>query len=294
MAIAPGSSTVGFVGTGVMGRSMAGHLLDAGYDLIVFTRTKAKADDLVERGARWAATVAELATASDVVITMVGYPTDVEAVYLGEEGLIVHARPGALLIDMTTSTPALAARIDEEALASGVRVLDAPVSGGDIGARDAKLTIMVGGDPDSFADAEPLLRVMGPNVVHQGPAGSGQHTKMSNQIAIAGTMIGVCEAMAYAQHAGLDPEQVLRSIGAGSAGSWTLTNLAPRMLAGDFEPGFYVKHFIKDMRIALTAAHEMRLSTPGLELVLAQYERLAEEFEGADQGTQALFRLYAE
>jgi 3-hydroxyisobutyrate dehydrogenase len=294
MAIAPGSSTVGFVGTGVMGRSMAGHLLDAGYDLIVFTRTKAKADDLVERGARWAATVAELATASDVVITMVGYPTDVEAVYLGEEGLIAHARPGALLIDMTTSTPALAARIDEEALASGVRVLDAPVSGGDIGARDAKLTIMVGGDPDSFADAEPLLRVMGPNVVHQGPAGSGQHTKMSNQIAIAGTMIGVCEAMAYAQHAGLDPEQVLRSIGAGSAGSWTLTNLAPRMLAGDFEPGFYVKHFIKDMRIALTAAHEMRLSTPGLELVLAQYERLAEEFEGADQGTQALFRLYAE
>ena len=277
-----------------MGRSMAGHLLEAGYDLIVFTRTKAKADDLIASGARWASTVAELATASGVIITMVGYPTDVEAVYLGEEGVIANARPGTLLIDMTTSTPALAVRIDEEALASGLRSLDAPVSGGDIGARDARLTIMVGGDPDSFAEAEPLLRVMGPNVVHQGAAGAGQHTKMSNQIAIAGTMIGVCEAMAYAQSAGLDPQQVLKSIGAGSAGSWTLTNLAPRMLAGDFEPGFYVKHFIKDMRIALTSAREMKLSTPGLELVLAQYERLAEDLEGSDQGTQALFRLYAE
>jgi 3-hydroxyisobutyrate dehydrogenase len=294
MSIAPGSSTVGFIGTGVMGRSMAGHLLDAGYDLVVFTRTKAKADDLVARGARWASTVAELAAASDVVVTMVGYPTDVEAVYLGEEGLIAHAKSGALLIDMTTSTPALAVRVDKEALASGLRSLDAPVSGGDIGARDAKLTIMVGGDPDSFAEAEPLLAVMGPNVVHQGGPGAGQHTKMSNQIAIAGTMIGVCEAMAYAQRAGLDPTQVLKSIGAGSAGSWTLTNLAPRMLAGDFEPGFYVKHFIKDMRIALTAAHEMKLATPGLELVLAQYDRLAEQYEGADQGTQALFRLYSE
>ena len=294
MAIAPGSSTVGFIGTGVMGRSMAGHLLDAGYDLVAFTRTKAKADDLVARGARWAGTVAELAAASDVVITMVGYPTDVEDVYLGGGGLIENARPGALLIDMTTSTPALAMRIDEEALASGVRALDAPVSGGDIGAREARLTIMVGGDADTFAEAEPLLRVMGPNVVHQGGAGAGQHTKMSNQIAIAGTMIGVCEAMAYAQAAGLDAEQVLKSIGAGSAGSWTLTNLAPRMLAGDFEPGFYVKHFIKDMRIALTSAREMKMSTPGLELVLAQYERLAENLEGSDQGTQALFRLYSE
>ena len=294
MAIVPGGRTVGFIGTGVMGRSMAGHLLEAGYDLIVFTRTKAKADDLIASGARWASTVAELATASGVIITMVGYPTDVEAVYLGEEGVIANARPGTLLIDMTTSTPALAVRIDEEALASGLRSLDAPVSGGDIGARDARLTIMVGGDPDSFAEAEPLLRVMGPNVVHQGAAGAGQHTKMSNQIAIAGTMIGVCEAMAYAQSAGLDPQQVLKSIGAGSAGSWTLTNLAPRMLAGDFEPGFYVKHFIKDMRIALTSAREMKLSTPGLELVLAQYERLAEDLEGSDQGTQALFRLYAE
>jgi|SRR5450759_73797 3-hydroxyisobutyrate dehydrogenase len=294
MTIAPGVTTVGFIGTGVMGRSMAGHLLDAGYDLVVFTRTKAKADDLVARGARWASTVSELAAASDVVITMVGYPTDVEAVYLGEDGVIASARPRTLLIDMTTSTPALAVRIDEEALASGLRSLDAPVSGGDIGARDARLTIMVGGDPDSFAEAEPLLRVMGPNVVHQGAAGAGQHTKMSNQIAIAGTMIGVCEAMAYAQNAGLDPHQVLKSIGAGSAGSWTLTNLAPRMLAGDFDPGFYVKHFIKDMRIALTSAREMKLSTPGLELVLAQYERLAEEYEGSDQGTQALFRLYAQ
>jgi len=293
MTIAPGVTTVGFIGTGVMGRSMAGHLLDAGYDLVVFTRTKAKADDLVARGARWASTVSELAAASDVVITMVGYPADVEAVYLGEDGVIASARPRTLLIDMTTSTPALAVRIDEEALASGLRSLDAPVSGGDIGARDARLTIMVGGDPDSFAEAEPLLRVMGPNVVHQGAAGAGQHTKMSNQIAIAGTMIGVCEAMAYAQNAGLDPHQVLKSIGAGSAGSWTLTNLAPRMLAGDFDPGFYVKHFIKDMRIALTSAREMKLSTPGLELVLAQYERLAEEYEGSDQGTQALFRLYA-
>jgi len=286
-------STIGFVGTGVMGRSMAGHLMDAGYRLRVFNRTKAKAEPLLERGAVWCDSPAETASGAAAVITMVGYPADVEHVYLGEGGLVTAAAPGTLLIDMTTSSPVLAARIAAAAAAAGVRALDAPVSGGDVGAREARLTIMVGGSETDFADAEALLRVMGPNVVLQGGPGAGQHTKMSNQLAIAGCMLGVCEAMAYAEAAGLDPGRVLSSISAGSAGSWSLTNYTPRMLAGDFAPGFYVKHFIKDMRIALDSSRELGIDLPGLELVLRLYERLAER-GGADMGTQALYLLYKE
>jgi 3-hydroxyisobutyrate dehydrogenase len=290
--IAPGA-TIGFVGTGVMGRSMAGHLMDAGYTLRVHNRTRAKAEPLVERGAVWCDSPGETARGASAVITMVGYPADVEQVYLGDGGLVASAAPGMLLIDMTTSSPVLAIRVAEAAATAGVHVLDAPVSGGDVGAREARLTIMVGGDAGAFEDAEPLLRVMGPNVVLQGGPGAGQHTKMSNQLAIAGCMLGVCEAMAYAEAAGLDPARVLTSIGSGSAASWSLANYTPRMLSGDFAPGFYVKHFIKDMRIALDSSRELGIDLPGLELVLALYERLAER-GGAEMGTQALYLLYKE
>jgi 3-hydroxyisobutyrate dehydrogenase len=270
---------------------MAGHLMDAGYSLRVHTRTRRSAEPLLDRGATWCDTPGEAAAGSSAVISMVGYPADVEQVYLGPGGLVERAAPGAYLIDMTTSSPALAARIARDAGARGVHALDAPVSGGDVGARNATLSIMVGGDPAAFAAVEPLLRVMGANVVLQGPAGSGQHTKMCNQIAIASTMMGASEALAYATAAGLDPARVLDSISSGAAGSWTLANLVPRMIAGDFAPGFFVKHFIKDMRIALDSAHEMELDLPGLALAEELYQRLAAQ-GGAELGTQALYTLY--
>jgi 3-hydroxyisobutyrate dehydrogenase len=240
----PDRPILGFIGLGVMGHSMAGHLLDAGYPLVVFTRTASKADGLVARGAIWADTPALVAAQCDLVVTMVGYPSDVEEVYLGTHGLLDAAKEGAYLVDMTTSSPKLAEQIAEEAHGFGLHALDAPVSGGDVGARNATLTIMTGGDPEDFDAVRPVLEKLGRNIVLQGPAGAGQHTKMCNQIAIASGMMGVCEALAYAEHAGLAPETVLESIGAGAAGSWSLANLAPRILAGNFAPGFYVKHFI--------------------------------------------------
>ncbi|HEX9094320.1 MAG TPA: NAD(P)-dependent oxidoreductase [Coriobacteriia bacterium] len=286
-------STIGFVGTGVMGASMAGHLLTAGYRLRVHNRTAERAGALVERGAEWCDQPWEVAEGAAAVVTMVGYPSDVDSLYLGTGRLAETAEPGTVLIDMTTSSPSLAVRVHDAAATRGVRVLDAPVSGGDVGAREARLTIMVGGDEDAFAEAESMLRVMGPNVVLQGPAGCGQHTKMSNQLAIAGCMIGVCEALAYAEAAGLDPARVLDSIGAGSAASWSLANYAPRMLAGDFAPGFYVKHFIKDLRIAVESAADMGADVPGAALALALYERLAQR-GGSEMGTHALYLLYKE
>ena len=285
------TTTIGFIGTGVMGRSMAAHLLKAGYPLVVYNRTKAKAADLIRAGAVWRDSVAEVAAEADVVITIVGYPQDVEDTYLGEEGIIRHAKSGAYLIDMTTSKPSLAQTIHKEALAKGIQALDAPVSGGDIGAQNATLSIMVGGDEEAFTAVKPLLNIMGNNVVYQGEAGAGQHTKMCNQIAIASNMMGICEAVAYAERAGLDPANVLKSIESGAAGSWSLSNLAPRMMEGDYAPGFYVKHMIKDLRIALEAAEEMRLMTPGLELAKSLYEQLAAQGE-EDSGTQALIKLY--
>ena len=282
---------IGFVGTGVMGKSMAGHFLKAGYPVLVYTRSKEKAEDLLAQGAVWKETVAALAREADVVITMVGYPHDVEEVYLGADGLIANAKPGSYLIDMTTSKPALAQKLYEEAKKRGLHALDAPVSGGDIGARDARLTIMVGGDQGAFAEMEPLLKIMGTNVILQGGPGAGQHTKMCNQIAIASNMMGVCEAIAYAKRAGLDPVRVLDSIAAGAAGSWSLSNLGPRMIAGNFDPGFYIKHMIKDMTIALESAKEMGLLTPGLELSKSLYEELAAEGE-ENSGTQALIKWY--
>lgn len=283
--------SIAFIGIGVMGKSMARNLMRQGYELHVYNRTKAKAEELLQEGAVWYDSPAEAGAAADIVITMVGYPHDVEETYWGERGLLPHARPNTHYIDMTTSSPALAVRIAEAAADAGCFALDAPVSGGDIGAREGRLSIMVGGDAGAFARMEPVLRVMGTNVVHQGSAGAGQHTKMCNQIAIASNMMGVVEAIRYAEEAGLDPKTVLQSIESGAAGSWSLSNLAPRMIGGDFAPGFYVKHFIKDMGIALQSAEEMGLKLYGLPLAKKLYEELAVAGE-ADSGTHALYKLY--
>jgi 3-hydroxyisobutyrate dehydrogenase len=283
--------TVGFIGLGIMGRSMAGHILAGGHELHVFSRTRAKAEDLLARGAVWRDTPGEIAATCDVVVTIVGLPQDVEEIYLGAAGLVERARPGAVLIDMTTSSPSLAARIADVAAAKGIAAIDAPVSGGDIGARNAKLSIMVGGDAAAVEHVRPLLSLMGDNIVRQGEAGAGQHTKMANQIAIACNMMAVCESLAYARRAGLDPHRVLKSIGTGAAASFALSVLGPRMLDGDFAPGFYVRHFIKDMGIALAEAERMKLNLPGLAQAKALYDRLAASGH-ADDGTQALFRLY--
>lgn len=282
---------LGFIGTGVMGRSMALNLMKAGYRVLVYNRTRSKAEDLIKQGALWKDTVADVAKEANVIITMVGYPRDVEEVYLDEKGIINNAKPGSYLIDMTTSSPMLAKRIYNAAKDKGLYALDAPVSGGDIGAREARLSIMVGGDPEDFNVVKPVFDAMGKNIVLQGGPGAGQYTKMCNQIAIASGMIGVCEAMVYAKKAGLDPTTVLKSIESGAAGSWSLSNLAPRMIKGDFTPGFYIKHFIKDMKIALESAKEMGLKMPGLELAFSLYENLAAEGE-ENSGTQALFKLY--
>jgi 3-hydroxyisobutyrate dehydrogenase len=287
----PEQATIGFIGLGVMGRHMAGHLQQAGHPLHVHNRTQSKANPLLEAGATWHETSADVAAAADVVISIVGFPTDVEEIYFGDRGILAALREGACAIDMTTSRPDLARRIAEAAQQRGAVALDAPVSGGDRGAREAKLSIMVGGDRGAFDRVRPLLEIIGANIVYQGPAGSGQYTKMANQIAIASNMLGVCEAVAYAREAGLDPETVLQSIAHGAAGSWSLSNLAPRMIADDFEPGFYVKHFIKDMAIAIDSAQKLGLDMPGLALAKRMYDRLAAA-GNADLGTQALYTLY--
>lgn len=284
---------IGFIGLGVMGRSMALNLLKAGYPLFVYNRTKEKAAPLLEQGAEWCTTPAETAAKADVVLTMVGYPHDVEEVYFRENGLLGAAKEGTLLIDMTTSTPTLAKKIYEAAKEKNLKALDAPVSGGDIGAQKGTLTIMVGGDEDVFESARPIFSVLGENIVLQGGPGAGQHTKMCNQIAIASNMIGVTESIVYAQKAGLDPEKVLQSISAGAAGSWSMSNLVPRMLAGDYSPGFFIKHFIKDMKIALDEAEKMGLDLPGLALSKKLYEELAQKGE-ENSGTQALIKYWAE
>jgi len=283
--------SIAFIGTGVMGRSMAGHLQRAGHDLHVYNRTPEKARVLLDAGAHWHDSAGAAAAAADVVVTMLGFPADVEFSYLGTGGIVAQARPGSLLIDMTTSSPLLARRIATAAAARGLAALDAPVSGGDIGAREARLVIMVGGEAAAFARARPLFDLMGKNIALLGAAGAGQHCKMANQIAVAVGMVSWVEALAYARQAGLDPEQVHASISGGAAGSWAMTNLAPRALAGNFAPGFYVKHILKDMRIALEAAAEMKLDLPGLSVAKKLYDEVAAK--GWDEcGTQALYRLY--
>lgn len=282
---------IGFIGTGVMGKSMVSNLVHAGYQVSIYTRTKAKADDLIQQGANWVNSVAELSRKIDLVITMVGYPSDVEEVYFGANGILENAKEGTYLVDMTTSKPSLAEEIYKQAKDRNLLALDAPVSGGDVGAKNGSLAIMVGGEQDVFNKLLPVFQVLGENIVLQGAAGAGQHTKMANQITIASNMIGVSEAIMYAKRAGLDPSRVLDSITTGAAGSWSLSNLAPRMIQGDDSPGFYIKHFIKDMKIALESAQEMGLETPGLTLSLKLYEELAEEGE-EDSGTQALIKWF--
>lgn len=283
--------TIGFIGTGVMGSSMAHHLLQAGHPLHIFTRTKEKAEELLDSGAIWEDSIAALAAKVDVIITMVGYPSDVEEVYFGDDGILAHAKENSYVIDMTTSKPSLAVHIHAAARKRNIYALDAPVSGGDVGAKNATLAIMVGGSETVFDAVLPIFQRLGTNVARLGDAGAGQHTKLANQIAIASGMIGVCETIVYAKKAGLDPTKVLESITTGAAGSWSLSNLAPRMIAGDYAPGFYVKHFIKDMRIALDSAKGMGLLTPGLALSLELYEDIAEHGEN-DSGTQALISFF--
>jgi 3-hydroxyisobutyrate dehydrogenase len=280
-------ATVGWIGTGVMGTPMAGHLLDSGYPVSVFNRTRGRADALVERGAGWCDSPAELAGSVDVVCTMLGTPADVRDVVLGEGRVLESMRSGALLIDLTTSEPSLAVEIHQAARERGVDALDAPVSGGDVGARNGTLVIMVGGDAEAFARARPVLEPMGQTIVLQGGAGTGQHTKMTNQLAIATGMIGVCEALVYAYRAGLDLEKTLETIKGGAAGSWSLSNYGPRLLRGDLEPGFKVDHFIKDLGIALAEARRMNVSLPGAALAEQLYVAVRSQGLG-QKGTQAL------
>jgi 3-hydroxyisobutyrate dehydrogenase len=265
---------LGWIGLGVMGGSMCTQLLRADYPLTVHTRTRAKAAPQLAAGAVWADSPRAVAESSDVVFTMVGFPRDVREVVLGEDGVLAGLRAGGILVDMTTSEPALAVELAEAARARGAWAVDAPVSGGDVGAREARLSIMVGGNAEALAVVRPALELLGRTIVHHGGPGTGQHAKLVNQTLIASNMVGVCEGLLYAQRAGLDPERVLASVSGGAAGSWSLANLAPRMLAGDFAPGFYVEHFVKDMAIALREAERMKLSLPGLALAKQLYERL--------------------
>ncbi|MBI4860425.1 MAG: NAD(P)-dependent oxidoreductase [Candidatus Riflebacteria bacterium] len=291
-AVAPGKTRVGWIGTGVMGLSMCGHLMTAGYSATVFSRSRERSRPLLERGAKWAASPGAVAAASDVVFCIVGVPGDVREVLLGEEGAIAVARPGTVIVDMTTSEPSLALTISEQARKKGVDALDAPVSGGDVGAREARLSIFVGGDLDVLERVRPLLQLMGKTIGHQGPAGSGQHAKMVNQIVIATGMIGLCEALLYGYKAGLDLEKLLDTLASGAAGSWSLSNYGPRILEGNFDPGFLVEHFIKDMAIALDEARRMRLSLPGLALAHQLYVALQAQGHGR-KGTHALMLALA-
>ncbi len=285
------SHSIAFIGTGVMGRSMAGHLLKAGHTLHVHNRTKAKAQSLLDAGAHWHDTPGAAAAQADFVFTIVGFPQDVEETYFGPAGVLARAKSGAVLVDMTTSSPNLAQRIATAAAAKGLAALDAPVTGGDVGAREARLSIMVGGTEAAFARARPLFELMGKIVVFHGGPGSGQLCKLANQIGIASVMMSWCEALAFAQGAGLDPARVLESISGGAAGSVGMTVLAPRALKGDFAPGFYVKHFLKDLRLALESAEAMKLDLPGTKQAKKLYDEVAAR-GWEDAGTQALFRLY--
>ena len=282
---------IGFIGVGVMGNGMVKNLLSHGYAVNAYTRTRAKALEALDAGAEWRESAADCVRDADAVITMVGFPPDVEEVYFGEKGIMANARPGTLVIDMTTTSPRLAQRIYTEAADRGLSALDAPVSGGDTGARAGTLAIMVGGDREAFERAVPIFEAMGKSIRYMGVAGSGQHTKMANQIAIAGTLAGVCEAIAYARAAGLDVDEVISTISGGAASSWQLANNGPKSAHGDFAPGFFIKHFIKDMTLADGEARARDLPMPVLEKVLAMFRALEAQGYG-DEGTQALIRAY--
>jgi 3-hydroxyisobutyrate dehydrogenase len=282
---------IGWVGTGVMGAAMCGHLQKAGYPIAVHNRTKSKADDLVKNGAVWCDTPRQAAEQSDILCSIVGYPSDVEEVYFGDAGILGGMKSGGIVVDMTTSEPTLAERIYKAAAEKGIEALDAPVSGGDVGAKEARLAIMVGGKEGVFEKVKPLFEIMGKNIAYMGEAGAGQHTKASNQIHIATTMIGLVEALLYAHKAGLDMNELIEAIGKGAAGSWSLNNYGPRIATGNFEPGFYIKHFVKDMGIALREAERMRLSLPGLALAKEFYiSAMSAGLE--DKGIQALYKVF--
>lgn len=284
------NTRIGWIGTGVMGAPMCGHILSAGYPVYVHSRSPGKAQALIDGGAHWCASPAEVARDSDLVFTMVGTPDEVESVYFGVNGLLGGARAGTVLIDMSTTSPSLSVRIHAAAAEKAVATVDAPVSGGDIGARNATLTVMAGGDRDTVTSLQPLFDVIAGVVNYMGRAGNGQHAKMCNQLVVAGTMIGVCEALVYAARAGLDPEKLVEAIRPGAAGCWTLDNLAPRINRDDFEPGFMVEHFIKDLDIALSEAQHMGLKLPGLELALELYRQVRQMGHGRS-GTQALIHV---
>jgi 3-hydroxyisobutyrate dehydrogenase-like beta-hydroxyacid dehydrogenase len=285
------SKILGFIGTGVMGSSMVKNLLRSGFRVHVYNRSKEKALPLIEEGAILHDNIKSLAETCDVIMTMVGFPSDVSEIYFSDIGIIKNAKKDTILIDFTTSTPSLAIDIYNEAKKYGLSSLDAPVTGGDLGAREARLAILVGGDENIFEEVKPIFECLGNNIIHHGKPGNGQHVKMCNQITIASNMLGVCEAMAYAKFAGLDQQKVLQSISTGAASSFSLTNLAPRMLQGDFKPGFFIKHFIKDVTIAINEAENMGLETPGLKLAKELYEEFASQGE-ENSGTQALYKKY--
>lgn len=282
---------IGFIGTGVMGSSMIRHLLNAGYPVHVYNRTKSRADAVVSEGAKWCDTPADVTAQADIVITIVGYPTDVEETYFGETGIFSQADDHHILIDMTTSTPTLAEKIYAFGKEKGIATLDAPVSGGDKGAQNGTLTTMVGGDEETFDAAKQVLSVFSSKVMLQGPAGSGQHTKMANQIMVAGTMTGMTELLVYSKAAGLDLERVIEQVGSGSAANWSLTNYGPRILKQDYTAGFFVKHFVKDLKIALDEAEKMGIDLPATRQAALLYEQLAGK-DFADDGTQALVKLW--
>jgi 3-hydroxyisobutyrate dehydrogenase len=279
---------IGWIGTGVMGASMAGHLQKAGHELYVFNRTKSKAKGLLDRGASWCDTPAKVASNSEIVFTIVGFPFDVEEVYLGEAGILAGEVPCKIVVDMTTSRPSLAQEIAAKAGEKGIESLDAPVSGGDIGAREGTLAIMVGGKKEAFEKVLPLFQLMGKTISHMGDAGAGQNTKMCNQILVAGNMIGACESLLYAAKLGLDQRAVIDIIGKGAASSFLINNLGPRIVDGNYDPGFFVEHFIKDMGIALAEAEAVGLSLPGLGLVHQLYVAVKAQGHGR-LGTQALY-----
>ncbi|MBL9080279.1 MAG: NAD(P)-dependent oxidoreductase [Planctomycetales bacterium] len=285
--IVPGKTRLGWIGTGVMGKSMAGHLMDKGFSMTVYNRSKDKAQPLVDKGAKWADTPKAVAEASDVVFSIVGFPADVRSVILGADGALAGSKSGNVIVDMTTSEPSLAVEIAEAAKKKGVHAVDAPVSGGDIGAREARLSIMIGGEKVVIDALKPCWEAMGKTIVHQGPAGAGQHTKMVNQTLIASGMIALCEGLLYAYKAGLDLNTVLLSVGPGAAGSWSLANYGPRIIKNDFAPGFAVEHFIKDMGIALEESKRMGIAMPGLALAHQLYVSLKAQGHGRD-GTQSL------
>jgi 3-hydroxyisobutyrate dehydrogenase len=283
---------IAWIGTGIMGRSMCGNLIEAGYEISVYNRTRSKAAELVERGATWCDSPAEAAESAEAVFTIVGYPRDVEEIYVGEGGILDSCDSGAVVVDMTTSEPSLAQRIAAEASERDLLALDAPVSGGDVGAQNGTLAIMVGGDEDAFERVLPAFQVLGENIQLMGPAGAGQHTKMCNQTLVAGTMIGVVESLLYAYRAGLDLESVIGVIGKGAASSFLINNLGPRIAAGNYDPGFYIEHFVKDMGIALAEAERMNLAMPGLSLV-HQFYLSAKALGWEKLGTQGLYRVLA-